>query len=793
MAPRKKKPTRRKAKPVTRKKTAARRKKKPTRGKKKQGSGFSWFKWAFGLFLLGSLLLGGYSLYLSKVVRVKFEGKRWAVPARVYARPLDLYVGAPIKPEQLQAELSALGYRKVSHPTAAAQWSRAKSRFLFRTRAFQFWDGSEPAHFVDLRFDGNGVSRMSDGASGASIDLLRLEPPEIGSIYPSHNEDRVLVKREDLPDHLVQALLASEDRKFFSHHGVDPGGILRAVAVNLRAGKSVQGASTLTQQLVKNFYLTPERTLTRKLNEALMALLLDARYGKDEILEAYANEVFLGQDGARAIHGFGLASYFYFNRPLSELQVHETALLVGLLKGASYYNPRQHPQRALDRRNLVLDLMARQGFISPAEADKARQRPLGVTKKGRVNSASHPAFIDLVRRQLRRDYREEDLTSEGLRIFTTLDPWLQSTAEERLAKGLAQLEKNRGLVGKVLEGAAVVISPEGGEVRALVGGRESRFAGFNRALDAVRPVGSLIKPFVYLAALAQPGSYTLVTQLEDTRLTVRTRDGQEWSPGNYDKQEHGLVQLHTALAQSYNLATVRLGMALGVNRVVDVLKSFGIQRPVKPFPSLFLGATSLTPLEVAQMYQVLAADGFRTPLRAIREITDSSGQPLQRYPLEVERVAEPSAVYLLKRNLVEVTRSGTGKGVYRYLPEGLEVAGKTGTTNDLRDSWFAGFSSDLLAVVWVGRDDNKPAGLTGASGALRIWGQLMKRLDPMPLSLIPPDDVAYHWVERQTGFLSAEHCPDVMAMPFIKGSEPSVLAECHGSRGIGGFLNDLFD
>ena len=791
MAPRKKKVTKRKAKPVTRKKKVVRRKKKVTGSRKK--TGFSWFKWTFGVLLLASLLLGGYSLYLSKVVRVKFEGKRWSVPARVYARPLDLYVGAAIKPEQLQAELIALGYRKVGHPTAAAQWSRAKNRFLFRTRDFQFWDGSEPASFADVRFDGHGISDMRDGASGSPIDLLRMEPPEIGSIYPSHNEDRVLVKREDLPDHLVQALLAAEDRKYYSHRGVDPGAIFRALMVNLRAGKSVQGASTLTQQLVKNFYLTPERTLTRKLNEALMALMLDARYDKDEILEAYANEVFLGQDGARAIHGFGLASYFYFNRPLSELRVHETALLVGLLKGASYYNPRQNPERSLQRRNLVLDLMARQGFISSVSAEEAKKRPLGVTEKGRVNSVTHPAFIDLVRRQLRRDYREEDLTSEGLRIFTTLDPWLQLTAEKRLSKGLLQLEKNRNMGGKVLEGAAVLVSPEGGEVRALVGGRESRFAGFNRALDAVRPVGSLIKPFVYLTALMQPDQYTLVTQLEDTRLTVRTRDGQQWTPKNYDKQEHGLVQLHTALANSYNLATVRLGMALGVDQVVKVLKDFGIHRPIKPFPSLFLGATSLTPLEVAQMYQVLAADGFRAPLRAIREITDSAGEPLQRYPLEVERVADPAAVYLLKRNLVEVTRAGTGRGVYRYLPDGLEVAGKTGTTNNLRDSWFAGFSSDLLAVVWIGRDDNKPAGLTGASGALRIWGQMMKPLEPLPLSLIPPDDVTYHWVEQQTGFLSAEHCPDVMAVPFINGSEPSVTAECHGSRGIGSFLNELFD
>ena len=779
---------------VTRKKKRSSRagSRRSARGRARRGHGRGWLKWGLSLTLLLGLLLGGYTLYLSHQVRVKFEGKRWAVPARVFARPLELYEGARVTPEQLQAELQRLGYREVKHPRQPAQWSRSGGRFLFHTRPFLFWDGSEPGRLVEVRAGRQGVTRLRDAGEGKPLDLLRLEPPVIGSIYPAHKEDRVLVKRSDLPDHLVQALLAVEDRQFFQHHGLNLRSIARALLADIRAGRAVQGGSTLTQQLVKNFFLTPERSLWRKANEALMALIVEARYSKDEILEAYANEVYLGQDGERAIHGFGLASWFYFNRPLQELKLHETALLVALLKGASYYNPRSHPERALKRRNLVLDLMARQGFITPEQARHAQRQPLGVAKQKRLGASRNPAFIDLVRRQLRRDYREEDLTSEGLRIFTTFDPWVQARLEKAISEGLVRLEKGRKLKKGTLQAAAVLVSPQEGEVRALAGGRKAGFAGFNRALDAVRPIGSLIKPAVYLLALSQPERYTLVTPLEDRPIRLKDAKGRVWQPKNYDHKAHGRVLLHQALAHSYNLATVRLGLDLGLDRVVELLRRMGLKRPVRPLPSLLLGAVSLSPLEVAQLYQVFASGGFRTPLRAIREITDAEGRPLQRYPLEVEPVAGPGPVYLLDRNLVEVMRQGTGKGIRRYLPEKLEVAGKTGTTNELRDSWFAGFTGDWLGVVWVGRDDNRPAGFTGASGALQLWGRVMKKLNPLPLALVPPDDVVYVWVDPDTGYRSAEHCKNAVAMPFIRGSEPRQQAECHESSGIGGFLDSLF-
>lgn len=745
--------------------------------------------------LLLVLVAAGYGLHLAKTVRVKFEGQRWAEPAQIFARPLDLYVGAGLSPEQLEAELRFVGYRPVSRVSAPAQWSRNGSRFTLHTRPFRLWDGDEPARRFDIELRDGRVARMR-AADGSELDLVRFEPALVGSIYPAHSEDRVLIRRADLPEHLVDALLAAEDRRFYEHPGVDVRGLARAVLANVRAGRAVQGGSTLTQQLVKNFILTPERSLWRKFNEAMLALVVEARYDKDEILEAYANEIFLGQDGARAIHGFGLAAQHYFGRPVGELGVHESALLVALVRGASYYNPYRHPQRALERRNRVLAQMAEQGSISAEAAQSAAARPLGLVASGAGSVHRVPAFVDLVRRQLRRDYREEDLTSEGLRIFTTLDPWVQQRAADALARRLDRLERDRGMEPGTLQGAVVVAAAQNGEVQAVVGGREAGYAGFNRALDAVRPIGSLVKPAVYLAALAQPGRFTLVTPLADRPVDLVLDNGQRWQPENYDRQVHGEVALHDALARSLNLATVNLGLQIGLEPVIDLLQRLGVEREIPPYPSVLLGALSLSPVEVAQVYQALAAGGFRSPLRAILAVVDSQQQPLQRYPLTVSAAADPATVFLLTRNLVEVTASGTGAALGRLLPDGREVAGKTGTTNDLRDSWFAGYSADRVAVAWIGRDDNAPTGLTGASGALPLWADVMRAIPVEPLQRTVPAGVEYHWVDA-TGRLTAEHCQGAVAFPFLAGSRPQAVAPCledgpAPETGVGGFLQRLF-
>jgi len=735
-------------------------------------------RWSLLLTLAVGLAGVLYAMHLDSIVRAKFEGKRWALPARVFARPLELYVGRPLSVEALTGELERLRYRRVKTPNYLGSYSRRGDRFLVHTRPFRFWDGPEPERILDLQIKDGRVAQLKAAAGGADPALVRLDAVLIASIYPIHKEDRVLIRGADLPPLMLKALLTVEDRDFYRHWGVNPRAIARAVWRNLQARKVVEGGSTLTQQLVKNFYLTDERTLVRKLTEVVMAVLLELHYGKDEILEAYANEISLGQDGQRAIHGFGLASHFYFNRSLNELGIAETALLVALIKGPSLYHPRRHPERALARRNLVIDMLREQKVISAEEAAAAKRAPLGISDKGGRPAGAYPAYLQLVRHQLQRDYREQDLRSEGLRIFTTLDPLVQAVAEAAVRRRVPELERGRGFKAGTLESAAVITSAAQGEVLALVGGRDPGYAGFNRALDAVRPIGSLVKPVVYLTALSEPERYNLVSLLSDRPVSLRTHAGKLWEPRNYDRGTHGWVPLYQALAKSYNLATVNLGLELGLDRVVATLSTLGVRRPVDLVPALLLGSVSLTPLEVGQLYQTLAAGGFHTPLRAIREVLDVAGQPLSRYPLAVEPVANAAAVYLTTWAMRQVVRQGTAMALKKRLPQGLTVAGKTGTTNGKRDSWFAGFSGDKVLVVWVGRDDNGPTKLTGASGALRIWGDIMASIENRPLPEFRPQGVAEVRVDPVTGLLADAHCRRGISVPFAVRGMPTARSTC---------------
>ncbi len=717
-------------------------------------------RWLLLVLIAVGLVGALYALHLDRVVRGKFEGQRWALPARVYARPLELYAERPVQGDQLQAELDRLGYRRTAAPATPGSYHRAGDQFLVQTRAFRFWDGQEPAHSLSVRIEDARVSELLDTATGQAPALVRLDPMLIASIYPTHNEDRVLVRRKDLPDLLVGALLAVEDRSFYRHLGIDPRGIARAAFSNLRAGSVVEGASTLTQQLVKNFYLSSERTVERKLNEAVMALLLERRYSKDEILEAYANEIYLGQDGNRGIHGFGLASRFFFNKPLEELGIPETALLVGMVQAPSSLDPRRHSQAALKRRNLVLEVMASNGVISAAQAETAKAAPLGLVEGGGRPVGEYPDFVSLVRRQLQRDYREEDLRSEGLNIFTTLDPLIQAEVERSLPESLAALEKSRRMAPGTLETAAVVATVVQGEVLALAGGREAGYAGFNRALDSTRSIGSLVKPAIYLAALSQPERWSLTTSLQDRPVSMRVGD-KLWSPKNYDRRVHGAVPLHRALSRSLNLATVNLGLSLGLTEVADTLYRLGAQRRISKVPAMLLGAVSLSPLEVTQIYQTIAAGGYRTPIRAIREVVDANGRPLNRYPLSVEPAVDPRAAYLTTWAMQRVVTQGTASWLGERLPKGMTMAGKTGTTDELRDSWFAGYSGDKVAVVWVGRDDYQPMGLAGGTGALRVWGEFMLKIPNEPLPDVPPEGVVLAGGSEGGG------------VPYIKGTAPS--------------------
>jgi penicillin-binding protein 1B len=650
------------------------------------------------------------------------------------------------------------------------------------TRPFSFWDGAEPAGRYRILVEEHGVSRLQD-AAGNDVPLLRLEPRLFGSVAPTRHEDRQLLRLEDAPPHLVEALLAIEDRRFFEHFGIDLRGLTRAFAANLMARRVVQGGSTLTQQLVKNFYLSAERTLVRKLREMAMAVLLEWHYEKGEILEAYLNEVFLGQQGNRAIHGFGLASLYWFGRPVTELNLPEAALLAGMVKGPSYYDPRRHPARALERRNVVLREMRELNRIDEKTLAQALRAPLGVGAAGIPAAGAQPAFLDLVRAQLRGDYHEEDLKREGLRIFATLDPVTQQAAEDAVQAALPRLEAARKLPGGTLEAAVAVVRADNAEVLAVVGGRERRFAGFNRALDGARPIGSLVKPAVYLAALEEPARYTLASRLDDAPLTVTQRGAPDWTPENYDQRSHGQVTMVQALAQSYNLATARLGLELGVPRVVQALKRLGVVRELKPLPSLLLGAFELSPIEVAQMYATFANRGFRAPLRAIHAVQTRTDAPLTRYALAIEQTVATEPATLIDFALKEVVRSGTARALSGEFPSDWPIAGKTGTTDDYRDSWFAGYIGDLLAVAWVGRDDNQPTGLSGASGAMRVWAELMRRLDPRPAGAPVPEGIEYAWIDLENGLRATRDCARAIYLPFSHGSAPRLQSGCGGSPG----------
>jgi penicillin-binding protein 1B len=552
--------------------------------------------------------------------------------------------------------------------------------------------------------------------------------------------------------------------------------------VNMQKGGLVQGGSTLTQQLVKNFFLTRERSLQRKAIEALMALLVEFHYDKNEILEAYLNEVYLGQSGRRAVHGFGLASQFYFGKHIRNLTAPEIATLVGMVKGPSLYNPKRKPENAIARRNVVLGVMQEQSLITPYEYKAWSMRDLDVVQYSQYQRIEYPAFLDLVRRQLRRDYQENDLTSEGLRIYTSLDPIIQRSAEQAVKKRLDDIERDYKLEANGLQGAMVVASTESGEVEAVVGDRNPRYFGFNRALDAKRSIGSLAKPAVYLTAL-RGDQYNFVTPIDDGPIKVAGANGQVWEPQNYDHKSHGIVPLYQAMAKSFNQATARLGLNVGLSNVVSTFGDLGVERKLPAYPSIVLGAFELSPFNVAQMYQTIAASGFKTPLKAIRAVTTSEGDLLSRYGYEVKQTIKTEPAYLIQKAMQQVVKIGTARFLNSQFDESLNLAGKTGTSDSQRDRWVTGCSGDKLAVVWVGRDDNKTMPITGSGGALRIWAHTFKDLPLKPLFPLPTENIVEHWVDLETGAISQENCPGVMKFPFINGKTPVETTDCQSKPG----------
>ncbi len=581
------------------------------------------------------------------------------------------------------------------------------------------------------------------------------------------------MKLEQLPPLLVAGLQAIEDRDFKHHHGINVVSILRAMLSNVAAGHVVQGGSTLTQQLVKNLFLDRGQRYSRKINEALISLIIEARYDKKRILEAYMNEVFLGQQGGQAVHGFAAASEFYFGREPRELTTPEIALLVGLVQGPSLYDPRRHKDFATARRDLVLNEFYETGLIDDATLASARAAPLSVLESSGLQSNRAPAFLDFVHAQLERDYASDELQCAGLSIYTTLSPSTQALAEQAMAQTLDALGKKQ----PELQSALVVTGMHDGEVQALIGARDANDPGFDRALEAKRPIGSLIKPFVYLVALAQPQTYSLATLLDDSTVDLVQPNGTHWMPQNDDHETHGRVPMIDALAHSYNLATVHLGMALGVDKVRGLLQSFGMNEDINPNPSLLLGAVDLSPVEVAQMYQYFAADGHAVPLRSVRSVLDAQGKPLKQYTVKSGAGDYVAPARLVTYAMQSVTTIGTARAITERGLGYLHAAGKTGTSDSQRDSWFAGFTGSQLAVIWIGRDDNKPTGLWGATGALQAWIALFQNLPTSSLQA-SSDGLETVWIDPESGQRTQEKCESARQMPFIAGHVPSDTEHC---------------
>ena len=724
------------------------------------------------LVIAAFLVFSIYLIRLDSVVRDKFEGKRWDIPAKVFARPLEVYTNAPVSQADFTQELKLLGYKSSENYTKSGNFVSSGNELYVHTRGFDFGDSVEPEQVLKVTFADEQVAEVS-ATKPSSTGIARLEPMLIGGIYPQHNEDRVLIKLDKVPKPLIEALIATEDRNFYSHHGVSIRGTARAIVSNVTGGKR-QGGSTLTQQLVKNFYLTPEKTIKRKVNEAFMALLVEFHYDKDEILEAYLNEVNLGQNGNYSINGYGLASQFYFGMPLRELNIAQQAYLVGLVQGPTLYNPWRNPEAAKKRRNIVLNNMLVMGYLTQEQYETETARPLNVIAKPTLGPSRFPDFLDIVRRQLRTEYQEGDLTNQGLRIFTTLDPIAQTKIQDAFKSTVSRLSRGSSRL-KELQGAVLVAHPENGELIAAVGSTQD-FTGFNRTLDAKRQVGSLLKPVIYLSAI-ESGRYTWASQIEDSSVNIPVDGGKTW-PKNYSGGEHGVVPMVQALSNSYNLSAVRLGQEFGLSTFSNHLKRFGVTSNIPTYPSIFLGAVDMSPMEMLSIYGNFATGGFKYPTKSIRTVVDQNGRLLTRYGLNVQQTIDPASAYVLNYGLQQVMTSGTGRSAYNTLPNSLQLAGKSGTTNDTRDSWFAGYSGNYVSVVWLGLDDNKQTGLTGSSGALPVWTNVMSQLRQKPVNLRQPDDVQWHWIDRGTGYLAAQGCEGAMYIPLLRNTVPRKATAC---------------
>lgn len=708
---------------------------------------FKDFRRRFAMFMLKAavglaVILAAFFVYFDAVVMEQFEvDDKWVLPAVVYSRPLELYPEQRLSFKQMLYELSLLKYREVPQPQRPGEYAvnEKTGRIVLIKRPFSFPDGEEDRTTLLIEFDEGRIGRLLNADTMQELSYARMDPvllDRINRIEPK--EDRIFITLDEVPQTLITTLLEIEDRRFYDHWGINPWAIGRAFVRNLLAGRVVEGGSTITQQLVKNYFLTNEKSYTRKFKELIMALIMDHRYTKDQILEAYLNEIYLGQNGNAGIYGFGLASYFYFGVPVSELSVDQAALLVGLIKGPSYYDPWRHPDNALERRNTVLAVLKNRGHLTDAQYEQYAAKPLNVIERGSMNYSKTPAFMGVLKHEISSRFGQDFLSGNGIRIFTSLDPQAQIAAETAVANTLDEIEKERKLKG--LEAAMVVSSWRTAEISAVVGSRTPKYDGFNRVIEGRRQIGSLAKPMVYLTAFNR--GYHLGSIVNDTPVTVKLADGKMWSPKNDDGKFRGPITVLRAMASSLNVPTVRIGMGAGLSNVRDSFRKAGVHRYMPLYPSMLLGTLELTPYELNAMYASMATDGVYQNLTTLRTVVKNGEVVYERASLAGQRTFEPEDTYLTLYAMTQATQSGTGRRLANQFP-GVTIASKTGTTNNNRDAWSVGIDSDELVTTWVGFDDNKSTGLYGSSGPLRVYAAYLSERGVNSLELKRPSGIKF--------------------------------------------------
>jgi len=723
-----------------------------------------------GLVLLPVTMVAIYSsIELSRFARV--EARRAVI---VYAAGQTLGPGVQVRLIDLAGTLARLGYAETRNlPTAPGQFRRTTTGWNIFPR-----DGKGQ---IGLEIRGERITRVT--RDGKDVESAALEGEVLTGMGDGTGEDYRPIRLAEAPKALVNAVLAAEDHRFFEHGALDVRSVARAAWSNLRGGRGVQGGSTITQQLVKNRLLTRQRTILRKLQEAWLAVLVEWRYSKPQILEAYLNEIYLGQRGPLAIRGVGAAARVYFSKEVHQLSAGEAALLAGMVRAPNTYSPVLNPDRARERRDVVLKRLHELAMLDSAAYERARRDPVRAPARPWPGQAA-PYFSDYVRQEL------EERSIFGARVATTLDIPLQRFAENAVARGLDQLESNFPRLRRQdprarLQVALVAVDPATGEIRALVGGRDYQASQFNRVTLARRQVGSAFKPFVYLAALhprdGQP-RFTAASMVNDAPLTVMV-DGKPWSPRNYEERYAGRVSLRRALEQSLNSATVRISQAVSLPVIVETGRAFGFGANLAPVPAAALGAFEVTPLELAWAYIPFAGDGGRPDaIHAVRAVDQADGTPVLSAQVKpATNIISPAEAYLMTSLLQGVIRSGTAASVSSLGTSG-EIAGKTGTSNDGRDAWFVGYSSRLLAIVWVGFDDGQAHGLSGAQAALPIWADFMRQAlgaYPAPAFAVP-SGISFADIDATNGKLARSSCPLVIRETFLAGTEPELCDEHRG-------------